>query len=144
MTGACFGRAVRWMMWGGLILLVGCQVTVAPNAPGTISGTWVGTNPDRALYLLLTAEGEFRVADDPGLFYDAPLLMGRYQYDAGWLTLYNAGTIDAACRQGGRYAVVSYTPGDEPTMRLARGSDACDIRGRIFHEAGWRQPAADG
>lgn len=118
---------------------------VAPP-PETVAGAWTRTAPEAdAAFLLLLPDGEFRVAREASLLFDDPLLIGQYQYDAGWLTLLIRTEEDGACIEPGIYMVTAYDDsGDLPSMTLTASSDDCASRRALFYQTSWTQPAAEG
>lgn len=119
-------------------------IQAAANAPTALAGAWQRAQGEAHYYLLLTADGEFRMAEDPALLFDDPLMLGRYRYEAGRLTFINGTVADAACRAEGVYVVTAYEPDGGPRMTLAQAEDACAIRQQMFHNTQWARSAADG
>lgn len=131
---------------GLLVMMAGCgSVKVAAHAPANLYGAWQTAPGDGpAYYLLFLVDGEYRVAAAADLLYDAPLFLGRYQYDAGRLTFINAGLDEQNCREPGQYVVAAYDNSETPQLTLARTADQCDQRHTVLTGADWDLSAADG
>lgn len=146
----CFGK---WVKFAGLLILLGVlvtvsgcgQVNVAANAPDDLYGAWQSEAVEGQVYhLLFMSDGEYRVATDDTLLYDAPLFLGRFQYDAGQLTLINAGMDLQECREPGQYVVKTYDNSGKPRLELARTDDKCDQRNAVLTATVWQLADADG
>jgi hypothetical protein len=139
-------RSVCWLALLALLLLTACNPgpAIVENPPASIDGAWINTQEGHGAFLLFLADtGEFRTASRPDLLFDVPLLIGRYAYDAGRLTL--SESLDSGpCHDAGTYLITAYGPGDEATMTLHRERDDCGARVRMFHNTAWVQAAPDG
>ncbi len=129
------------------LLLAACAgdpPTAAANVPASLIGAWSSTEGSQTFYVMFLENGEFRAGSDFDTLFDNPMLLGRYQYQSGLLSLTNAHVTDNACRLTGHYVLVEYQPGVQASIRLRKSNDACASRVDLFDDSLWVQLAAEG